>query len=232
MRFDWTHSVVAADGVCFFGSSADDKLYALDAATGEEKWSFFTGAPIRLAPAAWQGRVFVGSDDGYLYCLSASDGKTLWKLRAGASGEKVIGNGRMVSRWVVRGGPAVREGIVYFGAGIWPTEGVYAYAVDAKTGKIVWCNDSTGALEIDQPHMVCFARAGVAAQGYLAVTRDHVLVATGRSTPAVFDRGAVRALPPQPLRRQDALGHRWRRRDCYGHSVLQFGHGLRHGHRP
>ncbi|NQT85946.1 PQQ-binding-like beta-propeller repeat protein, partial [bacterium] len=40
----------------------------------------------------------------------------------------------------------------------------------------------------DQPHMVCFSRGGVAAQGYLAVTKDHVLVATGRSVPAVFDR--------------------------------------------
>ncbi|MDP6115221.1 MAG: PQQ-binding-like beta-propeller repeat protein, partial [Planctomycetota bacterium] len=188
MKFDWTYSVVAAGGLCFVGSSADDKLYALDASTGEEKWSFFTGGPVRLAPCTWQGRVFVGSDDGFLYCLSASDGKLLWKLRAGPNGEKVIGNGRMVSRWVVRGGPAVRDGIVYFGAGIWPIEGVYIYAVDAGSGKVLWCNDSTGTIEIDQPHMVCFARSGVASQGYLAVAQDHVLVTTGRSVPGVFDR--------------------------------------------
>ena len=188
MKFDWAHSAVAADGLCFFGSSGDDKLYALDAVTGEEKWSSFTGGPIRLAPCTWQGRVFAGSDDGFLYCLSASNGKLLWKLRAGRNGEKVIGNGRMVSRWVVRGGPAVRDGIVYFGAGIWPMEGVYVYAVDAESGKVLWCNDSSGALEIDQPHMVCFARGGVASQGYLAVTQDHVLLTTGRSVPAVFDR--------------------------------------------
>ena len=194
MKFDWTYSVVTADGLCFFGSSADDKLYALDVATGEERWSFFTGGPIRLAPCTWQGRVFAGSDDGFLYCLSASNGEVLWKLRAGPSGEKVIGNGRMVSRWVVRGGPAVRDGIVYFGAGIWPIEGVYIYAVEAESGKVLWCNDSSGALEIDQPHMVCFARGGVASQGYLAVTRNHVLVTTGRSVPAVFDRKTGRFL--------------------------------------
>ena len=85
MRFDWAYSVVAAAGQCFFGSSADDKVYALDAATGREKWSFFTGGPVRLAPAVWGGRVYAVSDDGYLYCLSAADGTVLWKLRAGPS---------------------------------------------------------------------------------------------------------------------------------------------------
>ena len=32
-------------GRVFFGSSADGKVYALDAASGEERWSFFTDAP-------------------------------------------------------------------------------------------------------------------------------------------------------------------------------------------
>ena len=188
MRFDWAHTTVVSGGLCVFGSSADDQIHALDAATGREKWRFFTGGPVRLAPAVWDGRVYAVSDDGYLYCLSAADGRQLWKLRAGPSGEMVIGNGRMVSRWVARGGVAIRDGVVYFGAGIWPIEGVYVYAVDARSGKVIWCNDHTGVLEIDQPHMVCFSRGGVAAQGYVAVTKDHVLVATGRSVPAAFDR--------------------------------------------
>jgi len=188
MKFDWAYSVVVADGLCVFGSSADDKVTALDAATGRERWSVFTGGPVRLAPAIWRGRVYAVSDDGCLYCLSLKDGKQLWKLRAGPSGERVVGNGRLVSRWVARGGPAIRDGIVYFGAGIWPIEGVFIYAVDAASGKVLWCNDNAGFLEIDQPHMVCFSRGGVASQGYLAVTKDHVLVTTGRSVPAAFDR--------------------------------------------
>ena len=188
MHFDWACSVVVADGTCYFPGSADDKVTALDAATGREKWSVFTGGPVRLAPAVWNGRVFAVSDDGKLHCLSAKDGRTLWSLRAGPSGERVIGNGRMVSRWVARGGPAIRNGVVYWAAGIWPTEGVYVSAVDAASGKVLWCNDNTGALEIDQPHMVCFSRGGVASQGYLAATKNHLLVTTGRSVPAVFDR--------------------------------------------
>ena len=63
MKFDWAYSVAVADGTLFFGSSADDKVYALDAATGREKWSVFTGGPVRLAPAVADGRVIVGSDE-------------------------------------------------------------------------------------------------------------------------------------------------------------------------
>lgn len=188
MKFDWAYHVVVAGETCLFGSSADDKVYALDATTGREKWSVFTGGPVRFAPAVWRDRAFVVSDDGCLYCLRASDGGLIHKLRAGPSNERVLGNGRMVSRWVARGGPVIRDDRVYFGAGIWPTEGVHIYAVDAKTCEVVWCNDSSGALEIDQPHMVCFARSGVIAQGYLAAVKDHLLVPAGRSVPACFDR--------------------------------------------
>jgi hypothetical protein len=194
MRFDWAYSVVATDGQCFFGSSADDKVVALDAATGGERWSYFTGGPVRLAPAVWQDRLFVGSDDGCLRCLDVSDGGLLWKLRGGPGNNRVVGNGRLVSRWVVRGGPAVRDGVVYFAAGIWPLEGVYIYAVDAAAGRVLWCNDHTGYLEIDRPHMVCHSRGGVAAQGYLAVTDKYLFVPTGRSVPAVFDRETGRLL--------------------------------------
>ena len=56
MQFDWIHSVAVADGRVFFGSSSEDKVYALDAATGAELWTFFTGGPVRFAPAIWEDR--------------------------------------------------------------------------------------------------------------------------------------------------------------------------------
>ena len=34
MKFDWAYSVVVANDACYFGSSADDKVYAVEAATG------------------------------------------------------------------------------------------------------------------------------------------------------------------------------------------------------
>ena len=54
----------------YFGSSVDDKVYALDAASGEVRWTFFTDGPVRFAPVAWRDRLLVASDDGCLYCLS------------------------------------------------------------------------------------------------------------------------------------------------------------------
>ncbi len=49
-----------------------------EAATGAERWSFFTGDPVRLAPAIWKDRVFAASDDGHLYCLDGRTGKLPW----------------------------------------------------------------------------------------------------------------------------------------------------------
>jgi len=69
MPFDHAYHAIIAKGLVFFGNSANNKVYALDIATGTEKWSFFTDSPVRFAPAFWQGRLYVSSDDGYLYCL-------------------------------------------------------------------------------------------------------------------------------------------------------------------
>ena len=188
MPFDRAYHTVIADGTLFFGSSADCKVYALDAATGAERWTFFTGGPVRFAPAVWKGRVFVVSDDGFLYCLAAKDGSVRWKRRGGPNAEMVLGNERMISRWPARGAPVIMDNKVYFAAGIWPSEGIYLYALDAATGEVLWVNDSSGGLVMEQPHGGNRARSGISAQGYLAADRDRVYVPTGRGVPAVFDR--------------------------------------------
>ena len=75
------------------------------------------------------------SDDGYLYCLRAATGELLWKKRGGPGDEMILGNGRMISRWPARGGPVLRDGTLYFAAGIWPSDGVSLYALEPATGK-------------------------------------------------------------------------------------------------
>ncbi len=186
MPFDRAYRPVIAGEMLYFGSSADCKVYALDAAGGRQRWTFFTGGPVRFAPAVWKDRLFVASDDGYLYCLAAKDGKLLWKLRGGPAESMVLGNGRMISRWPARGGPAVVGDVVYFAAGIWPSEGIFIYAVDAATGKVLWCNDRSGAIYMPQPHGGAEAKSGVSAQGDLVVCGDLLLVPTGRAVPAAF----------------------------------------------
>jgi len=186
MPFDQAYRPVVAGEMLYFGSSADCKVYALDAADGAERWTFFTDGPVRFAPAMWKDRLFVASDDGYLYCLAAKDGKLLWKLRGGPAESMVLGNGRMISRWPARGGPVVAGDVVYFAAGIWPSEGIFIYAVDAATGKVLWCNDRSGAIYMPQPHFTAEAKSGVSAQGDLVVCGDLLLVPTGRAVPVAF----------------------------------------------
>ena len=138
MHSDKAYHIAAYHGLVYFGSSVDNKLYALDISTGKVKWTFFTEGPIRFAPTIWKGYVFFGSDDGHVYCLKADKGKLIWKYRAGPSDKKVLGNERMISLWPVRTSVLVDDEIVYFGAGVFPYEGIYICALNAKNGKVIW----------------------------------------------------------------------------------------------
>ena len=185
--------VVAAAGKLFFGSSADCHIYALSAAAGKELWSLATDAPVRFAPALWKNsagkwRVFAVSDDGVLYCLDSASGKLLWRRRGGPERRMLLGNGRMISRWPARGGPVVKDNVVYFGAGIWPSEGIWIYALNADDGKTIWCNSDSGAILMPQPHGGAMAKSGITAQGYLVATDEQLFVPTGRAVPAALDR--------------------------------------------
>ena len=48
--YDLVFQVIAVGEAVYFGSSADDSLHSLDAATGQQNWSFCTGGPVRIAP--------------------------------------------------------------------------------------------------------------------------------------------------------------------------------------
>jgi len=178
MRFDDAFHVAAVADLVYFGSSADNNVYALDARDGRVRWTFTTDGPVRLAPTVAGGKVYVGSDDGNVYCLAAADGRLLWTFTAAPSPEKVLGNGKMISLWPVRTAVVVDDGVAYFGAGIFPAEGVYLYAVGADDGTLLWKNDSYG-------------RGGlgtISPQGYLVASKARLFVPAGRTMPAAFDR--------------------------------------------
>ena len=189
MPFDRAYQPIVVAGLVIFGTSADDTVTALDLATGRARWTFSTDAPVRFTPVAWRDRLLVASDDGRLYCLRATDGKLLWQLRGGPRNDMLLGNERMISRWPARGGPLLLDDVVYFAAGIWPSEGIFIHAVDPASGKVLWTNDSSGSIEMDQPHPTARARSGVSAQGHFAAIGNSLIVPTGRAVPAVFDRG-------------------------------------------
>ena len=182
MHADNAFHVAVAEGRVFFGSSVTDEITAIDAASGKIVWSFFTEGPVRFAPTVYNGRVYVGSDDGYVYCLKAADGTLVWKYRPGPSDEKVLGNERMISLWPVRTSVLVDQGTVYCGAGVFPYEGIYICALNADDGSVVWKNDTIG----DRAHELSFG--GLTPHGYLLASPDILYVPAGRAMPAAFSR--------------------------------------------
>ncbi|MEC8896237.1 MAG: PQQ-binding-like beta-propeller repeat protein, partial [Planctomycetota bacterium] len=186
LAFDVCYQPVIAGGRIFLSSSRNDSVSSYSLEDGSLLWRFFAGGPVRFAPFAASGKLYFSSDDGYLYCLDAGDGSLIWRYRGGPSGRKVTGNGRIVSSWPARGAPVVRDGKVFFGAGIWPFMGTYVHCLDAEDGTPVWTNSADGALYLDQPHNSP-AFGGLAPQGYLAATGDRLLVPNGRAIPACLD---------------------------------------------
>ena len=55
-------------------------MYALDAATGAERWTFMTGGAVDASPAVIDGIVYIGSTDHKLYALDAATGVERWHL--------------------------------------------------------------------------------------------------------------------------------------------------------
>ncbi|MFT7641151.1 MAG: outer membrane protein assembly factor BamB, partial [Pirellulaceae bacterium] len=187
LQFDQGYEPIAVGDSLFVALPHIDAVVSYAATTGEEQWRFVADGPVRLAPVAWQGRVYFGSDDGHVYCLNASDGKLQWKFRAVPSNRKILGNGRLISVWPVRGGPVIADGTLYIAAGVWPLEGVFVYAIDAESGKVVWVNDRAGSLYGQTPHNGQ-AMGGLSPQGYLLIHGNELLVPCGTARPGRFDR--------------------------------------------
>ncbi len=179
VTFDRAFQPVVAEGRLYYGSSADDALRCLDAATGEFLWGFGTEGPIRLAPTIHEGRVYFGSDDGCVYCLSAEKGSLVWKYRPVEPDRRLPGNGRMISLWPIRSGVLVDAGTAYFTAGLFPSQGAWLCAVQADSGTPVWKH------EVD-----------ISPQGYLLASTNRVFVPTGRAAPHIYLRGDGQQVAP------------------------------------
>ncbi len=122
-----------ADGTVYFGSD-DGKVYALDADTGNLRWSYPTTAgpvdsspagPVDSSPAVADGTVYFGGGDSTVYALDADTGNLRWSYP---------------TKGPVDSSPAVADGTVYFGSDDRdPRSGdAKVYALDADTGNLRW----------------------------------------------------------------------------------------------
>ncbi len=116
------------------------RVYAVDAVTGEERWTYDPQVPrskgrnaccdvVNRGVASWKGRVYVGTIDGRLIALDAETGKPVWDVMT------------VDPAWpyTITGAPRVVKGKVVIGNG-GADLGVRGYfsAYDAETGELVW----------------------------------------------------------------------------------------------
>lgn len=186
MKFDRLFEPLVADNKIFIGFNDQDKVVALDINSGKEIWHFYADGPVRLPMAINKGKIYFTGDDGTIYCLNTGDGTLVWKRLLAPAENKLLGNKRLISMWPARGGVVIKDDIIYTAASIFPLIGTYIYALDAASGDIVWKNEGTGSNYILQPHRSP-AFADVAPQGAFTISGDKLLVAGGRSVPALFD---------------------------------------------
>ncbi len=151
------------EGVVYI-SSTDKHLYAVELATGKEKWKTKLGI-MKAAPAVKGDRVYVGDVGGTVYCVDAKTGKKQWQYEPESGGEIVSGcnfhgdnvlvaaqgmpvtclspDGKRVWEFPIDGGangcPTV-SGDVVFASGC----DSKFHAIDAKTGKELWAVDIPG----------------------------------------------------------------------------------------
>lgn len=127
--------ITVDEDTVYFGSS-DRYVYAVDASTGEEEWTFHPDdldSRFSSSPAVIGGTLFIGSWDHHLYALDASTGEEKWAFETEDS---------------IYSSPTVVDNTVFFGS-----NDNHVYAVDAATGEEQWVFD-TGRYVSSSPTIV------------------------------------------------------------------------------
>ncbi|MEM2969280.1 MAG: right-handed parallel beta-helix repeat-containing protein [Candidatus Bathyarchaeia archaeon] len=112
----------------------DKYAYALNVTDGVVIWSYpVDGKGSISSPAAADGKVFFGLDNGYIYALDAYTGALVWEYRTGGA---------------VRSSPAIAEGLLFVGS----NDG-YLYAIGRQS--------ETGTVSIDLQYLIALGVSGV-----------------------------------------------------------------------
>ena len=182
------HPLVAADESgklhVLLALGGGDRLLSIDPLTGEVEWQFFADAPIRYAPCTGDGKLWIGSDDGKVRALDIATGELLWECRIGPDWKWIVGNGRLVSPHPIRTSLMLVGDRIMVTAGLFPSQGVYAAALEKDSGKLIWRT-----------------RLQQSPQGYsLSAGDERLILPSGRSQPFMLDveTGETLAQLPSP----------------------------------
>jgi outer membrane protein assembly factor BamB len=125
---------LAFEGGAVFAATGFAEVIALEAATGAEIWRRKVDGPMRSAPTARGGRVFVITLDNKLYALNAGNGETLWTYSGIAETATLLGGAS----------PAVDAGIV-----VAPFSSGELIALRAESGREIWAESLTSFRRTD-----------------------------------------------------------------------------------
>ena len=133
-------SPIVVDGIMYMTGSWS-VVFAVDAKTGEEIWSYDPEVPgdwarkaccdvVNRGVAVYEGAVYVATLDGYLVSLNAETGEVIWRINT------IIDRTRA---YTITGAPRVANGRVFIGngGGEFGVRG-YVSAYDTKTGDLDW----------------------------------------------------------------------------------------------
>ncbi len=114
-------SSATVDGNLVMFGAEDGSIYALDATTGAEAWSYNTGSPIFAAPAVINGTLFCGNSTGTFFAINSQTGNVFWQFDAGAS---------------IYATPSFPENLVLIG-----TTAGKLHALNANDGTLAWTTE-------------------------------------------------------------------------------------------
>jgi outer membrane protein assembly factor BamB len=129
-----------AYGMVFTAERISGRVFARQAASGKQAWSFVADGRVEYPPTLYKGMCLFGTGAGSVYCLDARSGKKIWRLRA-APVQKFIGDhDRLDSPWPVNGGVLVLNGLAHFSVGRSKSQsgGLSLFGVEAASGAVKW----------------------------------------------------------------------------------------------
>src|SRR5215468_1257016 len=157
---------LAIDGSRLFATTPYGEVVALDAGTGKEQWRIRLPGPLRSAPAASGGRVFVVTTDNQLFALAQDDGRQLWDYTGIAQDAGLLGGST----------PAVAGPVV---VAAFSSGELVAFGVD--TGRTLWTDSLSGVPRGDAVAALADIR------GLPVVDRGRVIAVSNSGTLTTID---------------------------------------------
>jgi outer membrane protein assembly factor BamB len=113
-RTGLTQAVVAY-GLAVVADINGQRIVAVNAADGKQKWAFHVGSRVDYPPTLYNGLCLFAARDGWVYCLNAKTGKLVYKLLAAPQERYIGGREKLESRWPLASDVLIANGVAHAG---------------------------------------------------------------------------------------------------------------------